>query len=77
MDSLFSQVFSLENSAEWAGGVAQVVESLSRKCKALSSNPSNTKKEGGIVTFSCLFYIIAVFKSGKWKTTQNKQYDPF
>jgi hypothetical protein len=32
--------------AKWTGGVAQVVESLLSKCKALSSNPSpETERE--------------------------------
>jgi hypothetical protein len=31
--------------AKWAGGVAQVVECLLCKCKAMSSNPSPTKKK--------------------------------
>jgi hypothetical protein len=30
----------------WAGGVAQVVEHLPSKCKALSSYPSTAKKKG-------------------------------
>jgi hypothetical protein len=30
--------------AKWTGGVAQAVEHLFCKCKALSSNPSLTKK---------------------------------
>jgi hypothetical protein len=29
----------------WAGGVTQVVELLSSKCRALSSNPSITKNK--------------------------------
>jgi hypothetical protein len=31
--------------AKWTGGVAQVVDHLICKCKALSSNPSLTKKK--------------------------------
>jgi hypothetical protein len=36
----------------WAGGVAQVVEHLPIKHKALSSNPSGAKEEG-VVSFLC------------------------
>jgi hypothetical protein len=35
----------------WAGGVAQVVEHLPIKHKALSSNPSGAKE--GVVSFLC------------------------
>jgi hypothetical protein len=35
--------------AKWAGGVAQSIEYLLCKCKALSSNPTPTKKKKGEV----------------------------
>jgi hypothetical protein len=39
----------------WAGGVAQVVERLPIKHKALSSNSSAVKEEG-IVSFLCAVF---------------------
>jgi hypothetical protein len=35
------------NQSKKAGGMAQAVKHLPNKCKALSSNPSTTGKEGG------------------------------
>jgi hypothetical protein len=37
--------WSLLKVREWAGGVAQVVESLASKYEALSSNPSTAKNQ--------------------------------
>jgi hypothetical protein len=40
----YEMVFNFKMLIYWAGGVAQVIEHLPSKCKALSSNASTTTK---------------------------------
>jgi hypothetical protein len=45
------------NVGSWAGGMAQVVKRLPSKCKALSSNPSTTRKKKCWFFTSFLVYL--------------------
>jgi hypothetical protein len=46
----------LKKQLLWAGGVAQVVECLPRKCEVLSSDPSTAKKKKKKISNSTFFF---------------------
>jgi predicted PurR-regulated permease PerM len=52
---------SLQKKVSVAGGMAQAVEYLSSKCKALSSSPSTTKKNIKKVFIESFFSICFLF----------------
>jgi hypothetical protein len=46
-----------QNAGAWAGGMAEIVERLLSKCKALSSNPSPAKKKKKKIYIYIYIYI--------------------